>query len=48
MDSSDSDFLVTHPPLFSEATDPLEVDNWLCPTESMFGLLHYTEYQKTL
>jgi hypothetical protein len=27
MDSSYSDFLVTHPPLFSESTDPLEADN---------------------
>jgi hypothetical protein len=24
------------------------VDNWLCTTESKFGLLHCTEYQKTL
>jgi hypothetical protein len=43
-----SDFLVTHPPLFSEATDPLEADNWLRTTESKFGLLQCTEYQKTL
>jgi hypothetical protein len=28
-------------------TDPLEVDNWLHTTESKFGLLHCTEYQKT-
>jgi hypothetical protein len=29
-------------------TDPLEADNWLYTTESKFGLLHYTKYQKTL
>jgi hypothetical protein len=47
-DSSYSDFLATHPPVFADATDPLEEDSWLCTTESKFGLLHYTEYQKTL
>jgi hypothetical protein len=47
-DSSYSDFLATHLSVFADATDPLEVDNWLCTTESKFGLLHYTEYQKTL
>jgi uncharacterized membrane protein len=39
---------VTHPPLFFEATDPLEADDWLRTTKSKFGLLHYIEYQKTL
>jgi hypothetical protein len=29
-------------------TDPLEVDSWLRTIESKFGLLHCTEYQKTL
>jgi hypothetical protein len=47
-DSSYSDFLATHTPIFANATDPLEADSWLCTTESMFGLLHYTEYQRTL
>jgi hypothetical protein len=47
-DSSYSDFLVTHPPVFADATDPLEADSWLHTTESKFGLLHCTEYQKTL
>jgi hypothetical protein len=42
------DFLVTHPPLFFGATDPLEADNWLRTTKSKFGLLHCIEYQKTL
>jgi hypothetical protein len=46
--SSYSDFLASHPPVFADAIDPLEADNWLCTTESMFGLLHYIEYQKTL
>jgi hypothetical protein len=48
MDSLYSDFLATHTPLFFEPTDPLEADNWLCTTKCKFGLLHYTEYQKTL
>jgi hypothetical protein len=47
-DSSYSDFLATHPPVFIDATDPLEADSWLCTMESKFGLLHYTEDQKTL
>jgi hypothetical protein len=29
-------------------TNPLEADNWLRTTEYKFGLLHCTEYQKTL
>jgi hypothetical protein len=40
--------LSTHPPLFSRAKDLLEADDWLRTTESKFGLLHCTEYQKTL
>jgi hypothetical protein len=47
-DSSYSDFLETHPPVLVDATDPLEADSWLHTTESKFGLLHCTEYQKTL
>jgi hypothetical protein len=48
MNTSYSDFRVTHPPIFSRAKDPLEADDWLCTTESKISLLHYTEYQKTL
>jgi hypothetical protein len=33
--------------MFAEATGPLEEDNWLHIIESNFGLLHYTEFQKT-
>jgi hypothetical protein len=47
-DSSYSDFLPTHPPIFLDATDPLEADSWLYTIESMFGVLHCIEYQKTL
>jgi hypothetical protein len=47
-DSSYSDFLATHPPVFANSTDPLEADNWLHTSESKFGLLHCIEYQKTL
>jgi hypothetical protein len=42
------DFVATHPPLFTEAGEPLEADHWLRVIESYFGLLHCTEVQKTL
>jgi hypothetical protein len=48
MNTSYSEFLVTHPPLFSGGKDPLETDDWLYTTESKFSLLHCTKYQKTL
>jgi hypothetical protein len=48
MNTSYSVFLSTHLPLFSRAKDPLEADDWLHTAESKFGLLHCTEYQKTL
>jgi hypothetical protein len=44
-DSSYSDFLATHLPVFADATDPLEADSWLRTTASKFRLLHCTEYQ---
>jgi hypothetical protein len=40
-------FLATHPPVFADATDPLEADSWLQTIESKFRLLCCTEYQKT-
>jgi hypothetical protein len=48
MNTSYSNFLGTHPPVFFRAKDLLEADDWLCTTESKFGVLHYIEYQKTL
>jgi hypothetical protein len=48
MKMSYSDFLATHPSVFSGAKDMLDVDDWLCTTESKFSLLQCTEYQKTL
>jgi hypothetical protein len=48
MDYSYLDFLATHPPVFADVTDPLEVDSWLCNIESKFRLLHCIEYEKTL
>jgi hypothetical protein len=42
------DFLATLPPVFVDATDPLEADSWLRTMESKFGLLHCIEYQKML
>jgi hypothetical protein len=47
-DSSYSDFLATHQPVFADATGLLEADSWLHTIESMFELLHCIEYQKTL
>jgi hypothetical protein len=43
-----SDFVVTHPSLFTEAGEPLEADHWLRVMESKFGLLRCTVMQKTL
>jgi hypothetical protein len=37
-----------HPPTFTEAIDTLEADNLLRIIETKFGLLHCTEFQKTL
>jgi hypothetical protein len=48
MNMSYSDFVATHPSIFSGAPDLLDADDWLCTTESKSSLLHYTEYQKTL
>jgi hypothetical protein len=42
------EFVATHPPLFTEAGEPLEADHWLRVMESKFGLLHCTEVQKTI
>jgi hypothetical protein len=42
------DFAATHPPLSIEVGEPLEADHWHWVIESKFGLLHYTEVQKTL
>jgi hypothetical protein len=43
-----SDFVTTHPPLFTEAGEPLEANHWLRVMESKFGLLRCTKVQKTL
>jgi hypothetical protein len=48
MNTSYSEFLATHPPLFSRGKDLLEADDWLRTTESKFSLLNCTKYQKTL
>jgi hypothetical protein len=48
LESSYFHFLATQPLEFDEATDMHEANNWLRLTESKFGLLHYTELQKTL
>jgi hypothetical protein len=43
-----SDFLATHPPMFTEVVDPLEAGSWLHTTEAKFDLIHCSETQKTL
>jgi hypothetical protein len=43
-----NNFAATHPPLFTEAGEPLEADHWLRVMESKFSLLCWTEVQKTL
>jgi hypothetical protein len=43
-----NDFEATHPPLFTEAGEPLEADHWLRVIESKFGLLCCIEVQNTL
>jgi hypothetical protein len=42
------DLVATHPPLYTEAGEPLKADHWLWLIESKYGLLHCTEVQKTL
>jgi hypothetical protein len=46
--TTNGDFAATHPPLFTEAGEPLEADHWLQVTESKFGHLCCTKVQKTL
>jgi hypothetical protein len=46
--SSYVEFLATHPPTFTEASELLEADHWLHIVVSMFDLLNCTENQKTL
>jgi hypothetical protein len=43
-----NNFAATHPPLITEAGEPLEADHWLRVMESKFSLLCWTEVQKTL
>jgi hypothetical protein len=43
-----NDFVATHPPLFTEAGEPLGADHWLRVMESKFGFLRCTEVHKTL
>jgi hypothetical protein len=43
-----NDFAATHPPLFTEAGEPLEADHWLHAIESKFGLLRCMQVQKIL
>jgi hypothetical protein len=42
VETSYTNFLMTHASMFAKATGPLEGDNWLHIIESKFGLLHCT------
>jgi hypothetical protein len=42
------EFLAIQPPTFTEASEPLEADHWLCTIEFEFELINCTENQKTL
>jgi hypothetical protein len=42
------EFLTTQPITFTEASEPLEDDHWLCTNESKLDLLDCMENQKTL
>jgi hypothetical protein len=48
VETSYTDLLAMHPPMFAEATDPLEADNWFRIIESKFGMLYCIKFQKTL
>jgi hypothetical protein len=41
------DFLNTKPPLFKEAEEPLQADEWINTIEQKFRLLHLTDELKT-
>jgi hypothetical protein len=42
------EFSETRSPLFVKAEDPLEADEWIMVMEQKFGLIRYTETQKSL
>ena len=42
------DFLKTHPPMFHKAEEPLEAEDWIHTIEHKFGLIRYSDVQKTL
>jgi hypothetical protein len=45
--SNFKDFLNTKPPLFKEAKEPLQANEWLNTIEQKFRLLHLTDELKT-
>jgi hypothetical protein len=47
-ESSYFDFLATQPPEFIETTDPLDANHCIHVTESKFGLLYCSKFQKIL
>jgi hypothetical protein len=45
--SSFKDFMDTRPPIFKEATEPLDVEEWINTMEDKFHVLRLTEVLKT-
>ena len=45
--STFKDFMDTKPPIFKEAVEPLEADEWINTMEQKFRLLRLTEELKT-
>ncbi|XP_066358281.1 uncharacterized protein [Miscanthus floridulus] len=46
-DSSFKDFMDTRPPIFKEATEPLDAEEWINTMEDKFRVLRMTEVLKT-
>jgi hypothetical protein len=45
--SSSKDFMDTRPPIFKEAADPLDAEEWINTMEDKFCVLRMTEVLKT-
>jgi hypothetical protein len=42
------EFMETRPPVFAKGEEPLDAIEWLQVIEQKFGLIQYTEVQKSL
>ena len=45
--SSFKDFMYTRPPIFKEAAEPLDAEEWISTMEDKFRVLRMTEVLKT-